>query len=231
MAGRVGQPGIAFAYRGGKTMLHRAPAGLKLLSMLALSIAAYSSLAGLAAAALVILAGSIIARIPPHELLHGSKPLVILSLCILLVKTFEPGAPGITTPEIIVFNVYIPDLFIPGISGAGFFAGILTALRILASFAAAALLFAVTTMRELRLSLGAIEKRVFGSGRISLGISLMLGFIPRFFELWETMNLACDARSCKKGLRRLILLIPLVTERMMEAAADTALALEARGLE
>ena len=64
----------------------------------------------------------------------------------------------------------------------------------------------------------------------SLGISLMLGFIPRFFELWETTNLACDARVCKRGPRRLLILVPLVTERMMEAAADTALALEARGL-
>jgi len=119
--------------------------------------------------------------------------------------------------------------------------GIIAVLRILVPFAAAALLFTVTTMRELRLSLAAIEIRVknlFAAGHkkkkttafFSLGISLMLGFIPRFFDLWETANLACEARSCKRGLRRLLILIPLVCERMMEAAADTALALEARGL-
>ena len=55
-------------------------------------------------------------------------------------------------------------------------------------------------------------------------------FIPRFFEMWETANLACQARSCKRGLRRLLVLLPLVTEKMMEAAAETVLALEARGL-
>ena len=164
---------------------------------------------------------------------------------LFFLKTFQAGAPGITTPEIIIFNIYIPDLHIPGISAEGFFEGVLSALRLLAAFAAAALLFATTTMRELRLSLGAIEKRVTdtivrevsvvrgysspGTIRISLGISLMLGFIPRFFEALEDMNLACDARAGKRGLHRLMIIIPLVTERMMETAAETAAALEARG--
>jgi biotin transport system permease protein len=69
-----------------------------------------------------------------------------------------------------------------------------------------------------------------GIAFFSLGISLMLGFIPRFFDLWEASSLACDARSCRRGVRRLFVLVPLVTERMMEAAADTALALQARAL-
>jgi len=175
-----------------------------------LSTVAYVSIYGLAAAIALIFAASIAARIPPWELLKGSRMLAVLSLCIMLL------------------NVRTPII------------GLITALRIFIPFAAAALLFAVTTMRELRLSLGALEIRLRNlfAGRaqpprfafFSLGISLMLGFIPRFFELWETANLACDARVAKRGPRRLVLLVPLVTERMMEAAADTALALEARGL-
>jgi energy-coupling factor transporter transmembrane protein EcfT len=108
-------------------------------------------------------------------------------------------------------------------------------------------------MRELRDSLGRVEDAavngVFsipfffraGKGktpppkrrsrrRFSLGISLMLGFLPRFFEIWETANLACDARAGKKGLRRFLLLMPLIIERMMELAGETAEALESRGL-
>jgi len=178
---------------------------------MALSTAACVSLPGLLAAILLILAASISARIPPWELLKGARTLAALSLCIMLL------------------NFHTPVI------------GIITVLRIFVPFAAAALLFAVTTMRELRLSLAALEirlRKVLSAGRpqvrnygfFSLGISLMLGFIPRFFELWETANLACDARVCKRGLRRLFILVPLVTERMMEAAADTAIALEARGL-
>jgi len=199
-----------FCYRAGNTILHRIPAGSKLLCVMALSTIACVSIPGLAAAILLIVAASIAARIPPWELFKGARTLALLSLCVMLLN--------FRTPVI----------------------GIVTALRIFVPFAAAALLFSVTTMRELRLSLAAFETglRKMLSGRtqpqnyafFSLGISLMLGFIPRFFELWETANLACEARACKRGLRRLFILVPLVTERMMEAAADTALAIEARGL-
>jgi len=272
MAGRLRRArSVPFSYIAGKTMLHRMPAGLKLIFVIIISTFAFASLYGLAASILLILTASAVARIPPHKLLKGSKPLVILSLCILLLKTIRLEGEGITTPEIIIFNFYIPDLHISFISKTGFFEGLLNAVRIFVPFAAAALLFSVTTMRELRLSLALVEKgivRFFSSvpgvatrklfkqnlesQRIkaysgeaasnmpsakekgyapffSLGISLMLGFIPRFFEMWDDANLACDSRSCKRGLRRLPLLLPLVTERMMEAAANTALALEARG--
>jgi biotin transport system permease protein len=196
MAGKLKLGGrIPFAYRPGKTILHRVPAALKLLCVMALSTAACFSLYGLAAAALLILAASVSARIPPWQLLKGSLPLVILSLCIMALHWQDPVL------------------------------GVLTVLRIFVPFVSAALLFAVTSMRELRLSLQKLTR----SAAVSLGVTLMLGFIPRFFDLWESANLACDARSCKKNPRRLFMLVPLVTERMMEAAADTALALESRG--
>jgi biotin transport system permease protein len=212
------------------------PAGLKLAGVILISAFAYVSLYGLAASILLLLSASVAAHIAPPVLLKGSKPLVILSLGIILIKTINPEAPGITTPEILFFNLYIPDLHIPFIGKEGFYDGLINAVRIFVPFAAAALLFGVTTMRELRLSFASVEKRVvkvFSPRRkhipfFSLGISLMLGFIPRFFELWDDANLACDSRSCGRGLRRLHLLIPLVTERMMEASANTALALEAR---
>lgn len=184
---------------------------LKLLGVIAVSTAACISLYGLAAAILLLMAASIAARIPPWELLRGAKPLIVMAFGIALLNYQTPAA------------------------------GIMVAMRICIPFAAAALLFSVTTMRELRLSLGRLETRLrnfcsAGRGKersyayASLGLSLMLGFIPRFFELWEAANLACDARLHRRGIRRLIILVPLVTERMMEAAADTALALEARGV-
>jgi biotin transport system permease protein len=163
---------------------------------MAFSTAACFSLYGLAVTAFLILAVSIAARIPPWQLLKGSLPLAILSLCVMALNWQDP-VQGL----IIVLRIFIP-------------------------FVAAALLFAVTTMRELRLSLQKLTR----TATVPLGITLMLGFIPRFFDLWESANLACDARSCKKNLRRLFMLVPLVSERMMESAADTALALSARGL-
>ena len=237
MAGKLNASRLPFAYRRGTSPLHRFPAAGKLLVMTGVSIAAYSSVPGLAAAAALLAVFAVIARVPPWNLLKGSRPIVILSLCVICIKTFEPGAAGIATPEIIVFNIYIASFYLPGVSMTGFLAGLFTASRMLVSFSAAALLFAVTTMRELRRSLGVVEEKLIvlvlkrpAACRVSLGFSLMLGFIPRFFELWETMNHAYEARSGGRGIRRLFAVIPLLTERMMNAAAETALALEARGL-
>jgi biotin transport system permease protein len=102
--------------------------------------------------------------------------------------------------------------------------GLLFGWGILLSFSAAALLFSVTTMTEIKESLD-----LLGFKRLSLGISLMLGFLPRFFVIWETAETAYHARCGKKGLPQLLLLTPLVIERMLEMAAETASALESRG--
>jgi biotin transport system permease protein len=67
-------------------------------------------------------------------------------------------------------------------------------------------------------------------GRLALGITLMLGFLPRFFEIWEDSESAYRARAGKNGVCKIVALIPLVTERMIELAVETAMALEARGL-
>jgi biotin transport system permease protein len=56
----------------------------------------------------------------------------------------------------------------------------------------------------------------------------MLGFLPRFFEIWEDATLAWRARGGSPG--RIGTLILPVTERMLESAFNTAEALEARGL-
>ncbi|MDR0584268.1 MAG: energy-coupling factor transporter transmembrane protein EcfT [Treponema sp.] len=257
MAGNIKESRrIPFSYQSGATLLHRAPAGLKLLALLILSITTFSSIPGLLLSAMLTCAASLAARIRPWKLLRGFRSLFILSLFILIFTTVDPGAEGVSLGEINVFGPGLPAVKIPFISAKGFFEGVLSGLRITVSFAAGSLLFAVTTMRELRLSLGKAERAVSGllnpvrnrsprgqaktsqpakspppaAGRISLSIGIMLGFIPRFFELWETMNMACEARSCKRGLRRFMLIIPLIIERMLEMAADTADALEAKGI-
>ena len=217
MAGRL--KSTPFSYRPGNSVFHRLPAGLKLLGLLVLSSLVLTSLHGIAVSVLLLIAACVVAHIPLWALLKGAKPLIILSLLIVFARTLGPRDTVISVD--------------------GFLEGLIAALRIIVVFTAASFLFAVTTMRELRLSLAKLEnwiKKKTGRGGgqgiafFSLGISLMLGFIPRFFEMWETANLACQARSCKRGLRRVFILVPLVTERMMEAAAETVLALEARGL-
>jgi biotin transport system permease protein len=130
-----------------------------------------------------------------------------------------------------------PALNLEGLTGGLLFSG-----GILISFSACSLLFTVTTMTEIRRSLERAEfliRRIIpgrkppaGSrGRLSLAMALMLGFLPQFFVLWEEAELACRARGASRGLRSMGAILPLVTERMIKTAAETAETLEARGLE
>jgi biotin transport system permease protein len=64
---------------------------------------------------------------------------------------------------------------------------------------------------------------------LALAVSLMLGFIPRFFRLWDDMERAYAARGGRPGVKKLSRLIPPAAEAMLEAAAETEKALEARG--
>jgi biotin transport system permease protein len=241
-----------YAYRPGKSPLHRAPAGLKLLALLLISVSAFLfGPPALGAASLAVIGGAVLAGIRPWELLRGLKPLLIMVLLVALCRSlaFDPPA----------FKV------------SGLMEGLVFGWLILLSFAAGSLLFSVTTTMELRASLDRGESLLChpllrllrrmspgpGDGsapsrirritirritirrlihrlerpRLSLGISLMLGFLPRFFEIWEAADTAYRARGGKKGLGQMRTLVPLVTERMLETAAETAQALESRGLD
>jgi len=205
-----------WSYRKAPTALHRLPAGFKLAFLLSLSLAAFvpgprlQSLALLSAIALLLIALSFAARIGPAALLRGSAPLLFLVMGVFAVQGVELSPPG--------FNI------------DGLWESVIFCLRISAAFAAGTLLFAVTTPGEIRKSLSRLEAALhLEKAQISLGISLMLGFLPRFFEIWEELNLAWESRGGGKSLSRLITLIPLLVERMMVKAAETATALESRG--
>jgi biotin transport system permease protein len=230
------EPRSPYTYRPGLSFLHRLPAWIKLLCLLLFSTAAFfAGFPALIAALALIIAGAAAAGIGPWELLRGFKNLFIMILLIFFLRSVA----------------YDPFRFSrEGCAEALRFAGV-----ILVSFTAASLLFSVTTMGELNESLGEIEKalcrplvlllRKGGSPwarrlayracrlerpRLSLGISLMLGFLPRFFEVWESVTLAYRARSGKKGFSLMLTVIPLVIERMIGKAVETAAALESRGI-
>jgi biotin transport system permease protein len=193
---------------------------LKLSAVLLLSIFAYGSVPALAAAAAAISAGAVIAGIRPRELLRGSRPVLFLALLILLLRVIE-------------WDAATPFLRIDTTALGG---GLAQGLSMIVSFAGGALLFAVTTMRELCGGLGGRgdrpdRRRRAGIFRLGLALSLMLSFLPRFFEIWEETNLALEARCAEGRIRRLLLAIPPVIDRMIEKALDTALALESRGLD
>jgi biotin transport system permease protein len=162
-----------------------------------------------------IAAAALVAGIRPWELLRGSRPVLLLALLFLLLRIveFKPG-------EAPFFRI----------NHAGISGGLSQGLSMIVSFSAGALLFAVTTMGELRDSLKGSARNGLRF-RLGLALSLTLGFLPRFFEIWEAAGMAWQARGGKKGIVQLAALIPPVAERMLETAFNTAEALEARGFQ
>ena len=207
-----------WSYRKGSSPLHRLPAGFKLAFLLFLSLLAFFpgqealSLAVLCAVAFILILLSFAAGIGPAALLRGSGPLFFVILAAFIFQAVEFSPPGINLgglKETLIFCV-----------------------RIGTAFSAGTLLFSVTTAWEIKKSLSGLEVFLHVKKlKLGLGISLMLGFLPRFFEIWEDLNLVWESRGGKKNLSRLIILVPLLVERMMLKAAETAAAMESRGAE
>ena len=201
-----------WAYRKGSSPLHRLPADAKLIFLLALSIAAFfPNLIILSGIALILVTLSFVAGIGPFALLRGSAPLLFIVLAVMFFQGL--------------------DFFPLRINHEGFGRGVVFCLRIGAAFAAGSLLFTVTTTGEIRKSLSRLENALhLEKLKFSLSISLMLGFLPEFFEIWEDINLAWKSRGGKKSIRRLAIIIPLALEKMMVKAAEKAQAMESRGI-
>ncbi|MDR2049473.1 MAG: hypothetical protein LBP69_08450 [Treponema sp.] len=208
-----------WSYRSGTSFLHACPGGIKLVFLLALSASPLAGLPAAGGAAAFIALCAAFAGIRPWELLAGSRFLLVTLAALSAIRALQTAS--------VSFNA-------EGLAG-----GLTFAAGILVSFAAASLFFAVTTTTELRRSLETVElffrfqanrKSVRRRGRLSLALALMLGFLPRFFELWENAETAVKARACTGRVKRIMTILPLVTERMLETAAETAEALEARGL-
>jgi len=205
-----------WSYRKGSTLLHRLPAGIKLAFLLLLSLASFfpgtetQSLVLPGSIAFILIALSFAAGIGPWALLRGSGPLFLVILWGFLLQAVE----------------FSPLKFNP----SGFLAAFIFSLKIAAAYSAGTLLFSVTTPYEIRKSLSRLETFLrINKLNLSLYISLMLGFLPQFFEVWEDLCLAWKSRAGKKNLSFVVILIPIAIEKMMRKAAETAIAMEARG--
>ncbi|MCL2472240.1 MAG: energy-coupling factor transporter transmembrane protein EcfT [Treponema sp.] len=229
MAVKTGRP--PWAYRKGGGLLYRLPAGIKLIGLVGLQAGVFVSQrifiqdvsfqgivpAGLAlpaglvlpAAAFVIIALATNANIRPRELLQGGKVLFVLCAAIVILKT-------------VVFHP-------PGINVSGFMEGVILCMAMVISFSSGALFFSTTTTGEIHRSLSGAESFLhLEKMKISLGLSLMLGFIPFFFEIWTNAESAWYNRRGKNNPAKLVSLIPLVIDKLLEKAARTAEALESR---
>jgi energy-coupling factor transporter transmembrane protein EcfT len=212
--------------------MHKLPAVVKLPGLLALSSAVFFfGVYALAAASLFLVFLSLLAEIRPWELLRGIRSLAAALFLVLFSRALRLNPLSLDPAEAAGAMVFIWGVVL--------------------SFSAGALLFSVTTMTELMESVTVLENALRGppvfflkkipalhglARRLErpwfgIAVALTLGFLPRFFEVWETALLAWRARAGKRGIRAMLVLVPLTVERMLEAASETAAAMEGRGLQ
>lgn len=224
---------IPYSYRSGNTVLHRLPALFKLFILFFLSLCPFFfGIYAICAASILTAIGACTASLKIRDLLAGSRTLLISLAVIMLIRSFKTEAPYVSFKTLI--------------DGFEF------TWQIINAFCAAALFFATTTIREIRSAAAVLESgfsyipyRILSASkaprakrmakkleqkRLSLSLTLMLAFLPRVFSVWDTIKTAYKARAGKEGIRSLLYIIPLLTERMIETAAETARALQARAL-
>lgn len=195
-------------------------AGVKMALLFGLSAAAV--ILGpwaLAATAILVLLGARLATLRLLNLFTGARPLGITLAAVTILRALRLAPLGFDLTGLAEASLY----------SAG----------VLVSFAAGSVVFATTKVSAMREALGRAEhdiRRIFsraqssaGGGKISLGIALVLAFLPRIFAVWEETDTAYRVRFGRRGLRSVLILVPLTTERLMEAAAETAQALTLRG--
>ena len=219
-----------YSYRAGNSILHRQGAGLKLATLCACSFAAFfAGLPGLAFSSLVVLLGAAVARIPLPSLFAGSSALAFTTLFVVALRSIQIDGWNFGAPKI--------DL-------VGLRESLIFAWGVFVSFAGGSVLFAATTTMDLRFALSRGESGVKSTLQrftpaalfrkidaldVSLTVALALAFIPRVFSVWEAAEDAHRARCGAKGIAGTVKLVPLVAERLIEAAAETASAMVSRG--
>jgi biotin transport system permease protein len=203
------------AYKAGDSFLHRLPAGLKLAGLLAVSFSAFVFQPfGIIFSAILIVISSFSAKIPLRLLFRGCGFILFMAFTVVFFRSIS------WQPLSFTFS--------------GFQEGLYFALGLLAAFAGCSLFFSVTTMGEVKDALDYFFQFfsfIPGLSRAGLGVSLMLGFLPRFFEIWESAETAYRARGGKNNIKKLVFLTTVTIERMIELAVATADALEIRGVE
>ena len=229
-----------FAYRPGNTPLHRLNSGVKLCCLLAIASAPPLFKApGLGVSAALIALGSILSGIKPWELLRGTRTLFVFLIFLCISRSFTGEAGNLGRVSL-------------GFNPSGFRESLFLGGTMLASYTAGSLLFSVTTMASLWEALAWSERivtyplrKLLDLGRssriepgyaipgfsvVSLGLALLLSFLPRFFAIWEISQTAYRARAGKPGIEELVRVVPQTVERMIRVAAETAQAMESRGL-
>lgn len=210
------------SYQKRTSLVHRTPALLKLAVLL--GVAAVLYLFGievhgtLFALSLLFVAMS---RISFKDFLHDLKPVAFYCLFIAAVELASSLLYGTGENP--------AQLFKSGMWKTN--SSVLLVSRLVVAMSYTSVFFRSTSNLEIRQSLENVE-RTLTFGRSSLSFSkafaLFLNFLPQLFATWASLDMAWKARCGKRGIRKVLVLLPVFITLSMKKANDTLLSLKNR---
>lgn len=199
-----------FSYTKGNSIIHRAPAGLKLLLLLVIPITLYLTPIQVCLAFIpVLFAVALVARIELGLFLKDLRPIVIYSVMILTIDVLSyliSSKNGNIITQTSLFMI----------------------LRLLCAIEAVSIFFRTTSIYETTDCLQRIEGFLtFGKSKlvVSSMLSLFLSFLPQIFATWKDLELAYKARGGRRGPAKIIILMPRLISASIKKADTTFLAL------
>ncbi len=189
----------------GTTLVHRTPAGWKLIAMLVfgIGVVALSGPWPTLTAVGIVLAISAYARIRPRTLIRGLRPVFVLVAILAGFQWWQRGWP--TAVEIAATTVAL----------------VIAATIVTATTPSDAMLDAIS--RGLR----PFRRLGVNPEKVALSFSLMLGAIPRIFEIARETREAAKARGLERSVRAQLSPMAIRTVAHAHAMGE---ALAARGI-
>ena len=208
------------SYQKRTSLIHKTPALLKLALLLGIAIALYLTGFGVHCLLMVVTLLLVwVSKIQLKDFLHDLRPVVFYSIFIALVE-----AAG----SLLYGGVF----FISFRDGAWKNNGsVLLVSRLVVAMSYTSVFFRTTSNLEIRQSLERVELAVsFGHSRLSFSraFALFLNFLPQLFAIWANLDKAWKARCGKRGIRKILVLLPVFITLSMKKANDTLMSLKNR---
>ena len=202
-----------FSYSRKQSLIHRTPAWVKLLVLLATPFTVYLTPLYICVSLMALfLVLAIVSEMGMERFFRDLRPiawycLMIIAIDVLSYLLFDRNRDVITYTSIQMI------------------------LRLLCAMEATSVFFRTTSTYEISCTLQSIEKAMtFGHSRlvVSSVLSLFLSFLPRIFRTWSDIDNAYRSRGGKKGITKIVRLLPVLITISIKKASTTYMALQNR---
>ncbi len=197
-----------FSYTKSDSPIHRIPAGLKLLVLIAVPITLQLASVHVCYALMAVFF-VLAAFIGYRNFLKDLRPIVVYSLFILAIDVlsyliFDRNRAIVTETSLHLV------------------------LKLVCAMEMTSIFFRTTSVYQIKGTLQAVERAMtFGHTKytVSNTFTLFLSFLPMIFETWTSLELAYKARGGKNGITKAVRLLPRLIVMSIKRASTTYLAL------